>query len=496
MHRRDGPPKDVERMPWEMDADEAAAAPEDARDAQTVHVPAASQTVHQAQTEVLPAGPPKAVQTDAPGAPRGPYERRADNASPYPDAPSRGFPPGALALLLVMASAIAGAWLAGTSTKDFAAHLDGQVHALTCSVMPGAQGTLGASGCKEAMLSPFSSVMRDRYWGGVPVALGGLAVFAFLAALAFGQALSKERSTRDTGYLLLAATLPVVTSAYFAWLSSEKVGSFCTVCVGIYAASGATWVFAWIAHLRTPGAFGPLPWGRWLLWTLEGVAFVAMIGWLWTSSAPTERPTMAGCGTLVAEDKAKVLVPLPRAPGARPALMAIDPLCPACRAFDERLKQSGLESRLAIDLLLFPLDSKCNWMVKDSLHPGACALSEAVLCAPGSARQILAWAFQHQPRLLELGKKDDKALRKEVKARFPAVGRCLGSAKAKAKVNKSLRFAVANALQVLTPQLFVDGTRLCDEDTDLGLEYTLGQMLIRGEAGGAAVPHGHAGGRP
>ena len=42
---------------------------------------------------------------------------------------------------------------------------------------------------------------------------------------------------------------------------------------------------------------------------------------------------------------------------------------------------------------------------------------------------------------------------------------------------KSLRWAVANALPVMTPQLFVDGKRLCDEDTDLGLEYTLTQML-------------------
>ena len=42
---------------------------------------------------------------------------------------------------------------------------------------------------------------------------------------------------------------------------------------------------------------------------------------------------------------------------------------------------------------------------------------------------------------------------------------------------RSLRWAVANALPVMTPQLFVNGTRLCDEDTDLGLEYTLTRML-------------------
>jgi len=32
---------------------------------------------------------------------------------------------------------------------------------------------------------------------------------------------------------------------------------------------------------------------------------------------------------------------------------------------------------------------------------------------------------------------------------------------------------------VLTPQLFIDNVKLCDEDVDLGLEYTLANMLDR-----------------
>ncbi len=116
-------------------------------------------------------------------------------------------------------------------------------------------------------------------------------------------------------------------------------------------------------------------------------------------------------------------------------------------------------------------------MLKSSLHPGACAVSEAILCAPDKVQDIVAWAFAEQPKLLELGKKDDKALRKAITGKFPALNTCLGSAKVKAKLNKSLRHAVDNALPVQTPQLFVRKTRLCDEDTDLGLEYTLTRML-------------------
>ena len=52
----------------------------------------------------------------------------------------------------------------------------------------------------------------------------------------------------------------------------------------------------------------------------------------------------------------------------------------------------------------------------------------------------------------------------------------MGTAVARNKMVRSLRWAVANALTVMTPQLFVNGKRLCDEDTDLGLEYTLSRM--------------------
>ena len=137
--------------------------------------------------------------------------------------------------------------------------------------------------------------------------------------------------------------------------------------------------------------------------------------------------------------------------------------------------------------MLFPLDSSCNWMVTDALHPGACAVSEAILCAgplskdDAAAQQrnvnaILGWAFEHQESLRAEAKADEKAFRAKIEAKFPAVKGCLGTSLAKNKLVKSLRWGVANAIPVLTPQLFVGKTRVCDEDTDLGLEYTLARI--------------------
>ena len=65
----------------------------------------------------------------------------------------------------------------------------------------------------------------------------------------------------------------------------------------------------------------------------------------------------------------------------RHALEILDPLCPACKAFEQRLDTSGYADRLDRRAILFPLDNTCNWMITETTHPGACTISEAS-CAP------------------------------------------------------------------------------------------------------------------
>jgi hypothetical protein len=65
---------------------------------------------------------------------------------------------------------------------------------------------------------------------------------------------------------------------------------------------------------------------------------------------------------------------------------------------------------------------------------------------------------------------------------------CLGGPQVRNKLTRSLRWAVANALPVLTPQLFVNNKRVCDEDTDLGLDYTLKRLLASGGSAKGARP--------
>lgn len=172
------------------------------------------------------------------------------------------------------------------------------------------------------------------------------------------------------------------------------------------------------------------------------------------------------------------MAPLSMSIGGMPAIEVFDPLCPACKSFAARLESSGLQDKLQLRGVLFPLDKECNWMVKTTLHPGACAVSEAVLCAGDDAASVVAWAFENQRELRELAEKSGSAaVYQRIRERFVTLSGCLGKPEVKAKINRSLRWIVANSLSVLTPQLFVNKHKLCDEDTDLGLEYSLSRLL-------------------
>jgi hypothetical protein len=127
--------------------------------------------------------------------------------------------------------------------------------------------------------------------------------------------------------------------------------------------------------------------------------------------------------------------------------------------------------------VLFPLDKECNWMVNESLHPGSCAVSEAVLCAGEKSHVVLEWALAHQPELLAAGGRGQGEVYARLKQDFPALAPCLGQPLVRTRLNRSLRWVVANSLPVLTPQLFVRNQKIPDEDTDLGLDYVLARAV-------------------
>ncbi len=390
--------------------------------------------------------------------------------------------PGAprAALVAFAIFALLGVVFSAVSTYDFVAHLDRQVHAITCSIVPGLgpRDASGTSGCHAVLMSPYSSVLRSLTWGGIPIALPALGVFAFLFFRGLDLSLRRGVGRGETGFLIVAALLPVATSAIYLWISEVELGTVCTVCAGIYGASLGVLVTAIWAHRGAPrrrdtGSNA----GQWLLYFLEGCALVLIPVMLYVVQKPAYPDALARKNELRhPEDRYGVMLKS-KGTGSVPAIEVLDPLCPACKAFSQRLAASDLGRDLALQTVLFPLDKDCNWMVNESLHPGSCAVSEAVLCAGEKSGVVLEWAFAHQPELLAAGAHGQGEVYARLKQEFPELAPCLGQPLVRTRLNRSLRWVVANSLPVLTPQLFVRNHKIPDEDTDLGLDFVLARTL-------------------
>jgi uncharacterized membrane protein len=401
--------------------------------------------------------------------------------------------------ILVIVAALAGLFFAGFSTYDFVAHLDRQVHGIHCSFIPGIEDTdaTGSTGCHVTLMSPYSSVMRASIWGGLPISLPAMSVFAFLLFYAASlPILGRQRDRRATLFLLLGTLVPVGASAVMGYLSLVTLDAACKLCIGIYASSGLSFVGALLLFLRArreddeeaPAGGEPVGWGRLAVAFAIGVLFVAVPTVVYAGTAPDFERYVGECGELERMPSEDLLVPLgPQNQGVN-VVEVFDPLCPACKGFEERFDAQAASAEVNRRVLLFPLDDECNWMVDDAIHAGACAISEAVLCARDTSgvepEEVIDWAFTNQLSIREGAEADPDSAAQRARDRFPALAECIGSPQARAQLNNGLRFAVDNQMPIITPQVFVNGLRMCDEDTDLGMDFALRRLIDRAEADG------------
>jgi hypothetical protein len=263
-------------------------------------------------------------------------------------------------------------------------------------------------------------------------------------------------------------------------ISLTQLGQLCKTCVGIYISSfllafGA--VTAWLAN-RGPSS-GPV--GGWALvpvWLVALGATTLAPAVVYAASVPDQRPYITQCGE-IKQPKMSGDSPV-KIHGSRalqPTMLFEDPLCPTCKAFHDRLVTENIIEKLDIELVMFPLDSECNWMVPDPLHPGACIVAKAVLCGQGNSRQVLEWAYDEQEYLTRAGKAGENVLRAAIKQRWgESMLRCVDDKKTNLRLNNHLHFASENNIPVSTPQMYLGKRRICDEDTDLGLRFTLAQL--------------------
>ena len=112
-------------------------------------------------------------------------------------------------------------------------------------------------------------------------------------------------------------------------------------------------------------------------------------------------------------------------------------------------------------------------------------MSRALLCSDHRALQVLEWSYDHQEEILTAAKAAAGAnnVHAMIRERWPGLEACMDSKETKLRLDHVLRYIVNNHLQVSTPQMFLGETRLCDEDTDMGLSYTMRRLApgLRGK---------------
>jgi uncharacterized membrane protein len=382
---------------------------------------------------------------------------------------------------------IAGSFLglvfASLSTVDYAEHLDRHLHDVHCSLIPGlVSGADEENPCRAAMYSAYSALFRGNYWGGIPISLFALGAFSFFLGFSVYLFLAREgASEKALTFFSIAGMTPLAVSAIMFFISVTKIGSLCKTCVGIYLSSALLATGAFLAY-RALGE--PLverrsgKWGPPVLWVAALLCATLLPSLVYASSVPDERKYLRSCGKLEKPTEAHgALVRMKTPMSVRPATLFEDPLCPTCRAFHQRMIAEGAFDRLDVQMALFPLDSDCNWMLTTPLHPGACTVSKAVICGGDQARQVLEWAYDQQDELVSAAKSGDAQLRALIGRRWGAqVMSCIDTPATKLKLNHQLHFAADNAIPVSTPQIYLGDQKVCDEDTDLGLRYTLRQL--------------------
>lgn len=394
----------------------------------------------------------------------------------------------------------------GLSTLDYSKHLDRQVHGIHCSFIPGAAADAsGENACRAAMYSPYSALFRDKYWGGVPISLFAVGAFAFFTAYTLWLLLSGPNAPRRAAQFFGPVSLtPLAASILMFTISALKLGQFCKTCVGIYGAS-VLLAIGGIGYMLEARRKGPVvvaadkPQGEgstvtegpaqtatptgpiWLVpvWLVVLGIFSITPALLYVSALPSYSTYISGCGKLAKPDEpAGVLLHAKPAGAKQKATLFVDPLCPTCKAFHKRLVAEGVMERLDATIVVFPLDNECNWMLDRALHPGACLVSKAVICGENHAMDVLEWAYDNQEKILD-GAKAAAGLvnvRSMIRDKWPHLDSCIDTKDTKLRLDKTLRYVVQNQLQVSTPQLFLDDTRLCDEDSDIGFAYTIRKL--------------------
>jgi 2-hydroxychromene-2-carboxylate isomerase len=204
-----------------------------------------------------------------------------------------------------------------------------------------------------------------------------------LAAAVAASGLSARRPGPGwpSGLLFLLGAAATAVSAALALVSEFLIGAWCLLCMGSWAVAVALLAVAWracrgagvAASIRADLSVLRASPGRSLAAAGLLVAAIAILAGVYPrywQRAPARRALAAGSG-----------------PGAGVVVEYSDYECPMCaRAHEETRALLARRPDVKLVRRQFPLDPTCNPAVKRQIHPTACALARAGICAEAQGR--------------------------------------------------------------------------------------------------------------
>lgn len=290
---------------------------------------------------------------------------RTSKAASHVSPPPRGAAWAALALSL-----------AGLALAIVLARLHQQAHAGVASFCAISETV----NCDRVATSRYSVVL------GLPVPVWGALGYGFTAILAAsGLARRRPTPTWPAGLLACVGAAASLVSLALALVSTFAIGALCLLCSALWVVAVALLAAAWrgsrpdglVAAVRADLAAIRASPGRAAAFALACLAATALVA----AAYPRywERPP-AGPPVLLAPATSV-------APGPAVVVEYSDYQCPMCaRAHEET--RAFLARRPDVTLVRrhFPLDSSCNPAMTKPMHPLACALARAAICAEVQGR--------------------------------------------------------------------------------------------------------------
>jgi protein-disulfide isomerase len=232
--------------------------------------------------------------------------------------------------------------------------------------------------CDRVATSRFSVVL------GIPVAAWGALAYGVALVLALaGLRAGRPHETWPAGLLFLLGALATAAAIALALVSELVIGALCLLCAGSWLVSASLLGSAWRAT-RPAGVAEAVRADLGVLRARKGLTFAAALaGVALLALVAAAYPRYWERARAVAQAQQ----PKPAAPpatGSGPPVVVVfsDYECPFCAIAHAETKKL-LATRPDVTLVKrhFPLDPTCNPVVKRAMHPNACVLAAAAICA-------------------------------------------------------------------------------------------------------------------